>query len=299
MVKYTESSPPLVCMQTTSDCYRGTEEMKPLGVLWHSTGSDNPWLKRYVQPSDDAPDREQMLKILGINTNGNDWNHISRDAGLNAWVGRLEDGTVSSVQTMPWNFAPWGCGSGEKGSCNRGWIQFEICEDDLSSPDYFREVYQESVELTAWICRLHGMDPMGTVSYAGEKLPVILCHQDSFRLGLGSDHSDIYHWFSRYGKDMDDVRADVMACMKGEEDNMTEKETTNLIQKLVPDIVRAVLAEESAAREQVPSPGWASEAVRSAMDHGITDGSRLQAYATRMEAAIMADRARQDSKDPA
>ena len=32
---------------------------------------------------------------------------------------------------MPWDYRPWGCGSGSKGSCNTGWVQFEICEDGL------------------------------------------------------------------------------------------------------------------------------------------------------------------------
>lgn len=67
------------------------------GILWHSTGANNPWLMRYVQPSDNAADRSQMLKILGTNNNRNDWNHISVQAGLNAWIGKLADGTVASV----------------------------------------------------------------------------------------------------------------------------------------------------------------------------------------------------------
>ena len=46
--KYSSSNPPLVCMQTNSTCYKGTNTMKPLGVLWHSTGANNPTLKRYV-----------------------------------------------------------------------------------------------------------------------------------------------------------------------------------------------------------------------------------------------------------
>jgi hypothetical protein len=43
----------------------------------------------------------------------------------------------------------------------------------------------------------------------GVTVPVILCHADSHKLGLGNNHSDIYHWFKKYGKDMDDVRNDV------------------------------------------------------------------------------------------
>ena len=42
------------------------------GILWHSTGANNPNLKRYVQPSDNAVDKTKMLNLLGKNTNKND-----------------------------------------------------------------------------------------------------------------------------------------------------------------------------------------------------------------------------------
>lgn len=121
-MKYSNINTPLVCMQTQNLCYKNTTKMNIKGILWHSTGANNPNLKRYVQPSDDAVDKKSMLKLLGTNNNKNDWNHIDRQAGMNAWVGKLADGTVAAVQTMPWNYKPWGCGSGVKGSCNNGWI---------------------------------------------------------------------------------------------------------------------------------------------------------------------------------
>lgn len=210
-MKYSKSNKPIVCMMTQSTCYKGTEEMKPVGVLWHSTGANNPSIARYVQPDDNASDREKTLALLGKNRYNNDWNHIYKKAGLNAWVGKLADGTVASVQTMPWNFSPWGCGSYYKNgpTCNNGWIQFEICEDNLKNKDYFDKVYQEACELTAYLCDMYDIDPMGKVKYAGIDVPTILCHQDSYRLKLGSNHGDIYHWFSKYGKTMQDVREDV------------------------------------------------------------------------------------------
>jgi hypothetical protein len=63
-----------------------------------------------------------MIKLLGTNLSGNDWNHIERQAGLNAWIGKTKDNKVITVQTMPWDYRPWGCGSGSKGSCNTGWV---------------------------------------------------------------------------------------------------------------------------------------------------------------------------------
>ena len=218
-MKYNASNKPLVCMQTQSTCYKGTSKMTVKGVLWHSTGANNPTLKRYVQPSDTKPsadtyNKSKWLQVLGTNTNKNDWNHINREAGLNCWIGKLADGTVTTVQTMPWDYKPWGCGSGSRGSCNNGWIQFEICEDNLASKDYFNKVYQEACEITAYLCKMYNLNPKGTVTHCGTTVPVILCHADSHKLGLGSNHGDVLHWFKKHGKTMDDVRNDVAKLME-------------------------------------------------------------------------------------
>ena len=110
---------------------------------------------------------------------------------------------------MPWNYAPWGCGSGWNGSCNDGWIQFEICEDSLTDAQYFSEVYKEACELTAYLCKMYNLNPEGYAWHNGIKVPVILCHADSYNLGLGSNHGDVLHWFKYHGKSMADVRKDV------------------------------------------------------------------------------------------
>ena len=212
-MKYSNSNQPLVCMQTNSTCYKGTSIMTVKGVLWHSTGANNPNIKRYVQPSDNAINKDEMIAIIGKNTSNNDWNHISRQAGLNCWIGKLADGSVSTVQTMPWNYKPWGCGSGPKGSCNNGWIQFEICEDGLTDKNYFDKVYKEACEITAYLCKMFNLDPNGTVDYNGIEVPVILCHADSCDLKLGSNHGDINHWFPKFGKSMETARADVAALL--------------------------------------------------------------------------------------
>lgn len=246
-MKYSKSNPPLVCMQTQSTCYRGTGTMNVLGVLWHCTGANNPTLKRYVQPSDNTPDRDKWLALLGKNTGRNDWNHIKIDAGLNAWIGQLADGTVTGIQTMPWDYRPWGCGSGGRGSCNWGWIQFEMCEDDLNGEEYFEAAYTEACEITAYLCALYDIDPLGYVNYEGIQVPTILCHNDSASLGLGTWHADVYNWVrDKYGKTMDDVRNDVASILSGVEPIPTPAPTpeptpepdtgTNTIQ--VGDVVR-------------------------------------------------------------
>jgi len=210
-------------MQTQSTCYKGTSTMTVKGVLWHSTGANNPTLKRYVQPSDTPDSRDTVtLQQIGKNAYGNDWNHIKRQAGLNCWIGKLADGTVTTIQTMPWNYKPWGCGSGSKGSCNSGWIQFEICEDGLTDKQYFDAVYKEACEITAYLCKLYNIDPNGTVTHGGVKVPTILCHYDSYKLGLGSNHGDIDHWFPKHGKSMATARADVAALLAADNSATTE-----------------------------------------------------------------------------
>ena len=132
-----------------STWFKNTQMMDVKGVLWHSTGANNPNIRRYVQPDDNDPDRSYLIQMLGENTNHNDWNHSYVKKGVNAFIGKLADGTVSTVQVGEWERRPWGCGSGKNGSCNDGWIQFEICEDALTDENYFNQVYNEAVELTS------------------------------------------------------------------------------------------------------------------------------------------------------
>lgn len=202
---------------------------KPVGVLWHDTAAGNPNLCRYVQPFETDANYDEMIKLLGKNKYNNDWNHIVYQGGLNAWIGKLADGSVATVQTGELTRHPWGCAKGKKGSCNgvvtdsagqryvdEFWVQFEICDDSYQDKSYFEKVYKEACEFTAYVCKQFGIDPKGTVTFNGVKVPTILCHKDSYKLGLGSDHSDVYKWFNKFGKTMDDVRNDVERLLKGE-----------------------------------------------------------------------------------
>ena len=53
------------CFLFGNGSYKAAEKMVPVGIIVHSTGADNPTLKRYVQPSDDDPDRAALLEKLG------------------------------------------------------------------------------------------------------------------------------------------------------------------------------------------------------------------------------------------
>lgn len=226
-MKYSEINKPIVCMQTNSTCYKGTTTMTPKGVLWHDTGAGNPYISRYVQPLETDDNYEEMIALLGKNRYGNDWNHKKRNAGMNCFIGKLADGTVATVQTMPWNYKPWGCGSGSKGSLNNTHMQFEICDDGYKSKEYFEAVYKEACEITAYYCKMYGLDPLGTITYKGVTVPVITTHDESYDLKLGSNHGDPVKWLKKYGKTMKDVRNDVAALMGKKEETPVANTTTS------------------------------------------------------------------------
>lgn len=192
------------CILTQNDCYRTKRTIKPRGVMVHSTGADNPGLKRYVQPLAGDAGYAALMAWLGVNKNGNHWNRPGVGACVHGFIGRLADGSVATAQTLPWVHRGWHAGTGTSGkSANDTHISFEICEDGLADPVYFREIYQEAVGLTAYLCKAYGLDPLED--------GVVICHSEGYRRGVASGHSDVEHWFPRHGKGMDDFRADVAA----------------------------------------------------------------------------------------
>lgn len=215
------------CLLTANRCYKTNQKIKPKGIMVHSTGANNPLLRRYVQPLDhdvkDAydPDRTQLLKILGVNRNHNDWNRPNLDACVHAFIGKMDNGKVGTIQTLPWDHRGWHAGDGTSGrSANDTHIAFEICEDGLNDANYFRQVYSEAVELTACLCLSHSLDPMAD--------GVIICHQDGYRRGIASNHGDIYNWFPRFGKSMDDFRLDV-ATKIAEDTKIPDEEGDDMV----------------------------------------------------------------------
>ena len=194
----------LSCLLTANRCYHAGRVIKPKGVMVHSTGANNPNLRRYVQPVSTTPDRAGLLARLGSNPNGNHWNRAGLNVCVHGFIGRLADGSVAAVQTLPWAHRGWHAGNGSSGrSANDTHISFEICEDGLDDPDYFARAYRAAVELTAMLCREYGLDPLAD--------GVVICHQEGYRRGIASNHGDVLHWFPRFGKSMDDFRADVAA----------------------------------------------------------------------------------------
>ena len=264
----------LTCILTANDCCKTGRKIKPRGVMVHSTGADNPTLRRYVQPIASTPGRDELLAKLGVNRNGNHWNRSGINACVHGFIGRLADGSVAAVQTLPWDHRGWHAGTGTSGrSANDTHISFEICEDGLTDPAYFAQVYREAVELTAMLCREYGLDPLAD--------GVVICHQDGYKRGIASNHGDVYNWFPKFGKDMDDFRADVARTMRGEDGEMLTYEQW----KGYMERYRRELA-------ATPASGWAEKELAAAVTEGVTDGKRPRDLVTREEAAIMAMRSK-------
>jgi len=184
---------------TENNCYRANKKIDPAGIMIHTTGANNPNLRRYVAPDDGR---------LGYNPNGNHWNQPAPDGRqvcVHAFVGKLQNGDVASYKTLPWNHRGWHAGNGTFGSANDTHIGIEICEDTLRDGGYFAAVYNEAAELCAYLCELFGLDPLGD--------GVIIGHCEGFRRGIASNSADPEHWFPMHNRDMDMFRMEVEKIM--------------------------------------------------------------------------------------
>ncbi len=206
---------------TNNACYKAGRTITPKGIMVHSTGANNPNLKRYVGPDD---------SLLGKNQYNNHWNQDKPDGRqvcVHAFIGRLADGTVATYQTLPWNMRGWHCGSGSKGSGNDTHISFEICEDGLTDSAYFNAVYKEAAELCAYLCRQYGIRP---------ERPYLICHSEGHDLGIASNHGDVMHWFPKHGKNMDTFRAEVRRLLE-----IGGSSTPGAASKTVDELAREVI----------------------------------------------------------
>lgn len=187
------------CYLTNNDCYQRNinkadsryttfQQRGPQGVMVHSTGANNPTLRRYLYPDDG---------IIGKNEYNNHWNKSGLGACVHAFIGKDKNGNIQCYQTLPWTYRGWHCGA----DANNTHVAFEICEDGLNDRNYFEKTYNAAVELTAHICSAYKLDPLAD--------GVVISHAEGARRGVASNHADVGHWWSRFGVTMDDFREDV------------------------------------------------------------------------------------------
>ena len=233
---------------TENECYRAGRTITPQGIMVHSTGANNPTLRRYVGPDDG---------LLGVNQYGNHWNQARPDGKqkcVHAFIGLLKDGTMATYQTLPWHWRGWHCG----GEGNHTHIGFEICESAIDDGAYFAKAYREAVELAAYLCKLYRLDPLSD--------GVVVCHSEGARRGIASNHADVMHWFPKHGKDMDQFRQAVVEELEGEK-KMTEKDVRKVVNEALTEHKQAVWN----TLEEVPD--WGRPTVKKLLDSGALLGT--------------------------
>lgn len=261
------------CILTDNTCYQRNLEAAdsrytrfqrrgPLGIMLHSTGANNPALRRYLGPDDG---------IIGKNAYGNHWNRPDISACVHAFIGLDAAGEVRTYQTLPWNYRGWHCG----GSGNDTHVSIEICEDALEDEAYLNQCMEQAALLTAKLCEMYSLDPLAE--------GVILDHAEAHSRAMASNHSDIQHWLKKFGKTMDGFRQEVARCMAhtGKPDTECQKPTDDSpgdpsqensadLTQLIDSRIRlnrkiAVTMEEL--------PDWARESVSKLVERGIVRGN--------------------------
>lgn len=174
---------------TRSDCYNSGDRINPDAIVVHSTGCNNPNLKRYVQPDNGQ---------IGVNSYNNSWNEPNCNVCVHAAIGKNKNGDVKTAQVLPWNYRAWGVYQGKNGSFNDNAIQFEMLEDGLDDKTYCKACYDKAVELCAYLCDKYKI-----------KTSRIYSHHEVGIMGYGSQHIDPDNWWGKHGFKMDQFRKDV------------------------------------------------------------------------------------------
>ena len=199
------------CIFHANGAYKAHKHIKPIGIVVHSTGCNNEMLRRYVQPTSANADYKEIIADLGKNVYNNHLNQeyingVYNDICMHAFIGKNDKGNVEIYQTLPYDYACWGCGRGSKGSYNYNpypHIQFEICEDSLNNKAYFDKAFNAAIEYCAYLCKKLGI-----------KVENIVSHREASKAGYASNHSDPENWLSKYNKNMDWFRTQVKNKLK-------------------------------------------------------------------------------------
>lgn len=129
--------------------------------------------------------------------------------------GMVDD--AGAYHTLPLTYLAWHVGK----SGNSKTIGFEICEPsnmayananhtkvdavkynpkDAKNIADFNKRWENAVEMAVYFCKETGLTADKVIS-----------HAEGYKKGVASNHADTAHWFSLFGKTMDDFRADVNA----------------------------------------------------------------------------------------
>lgn len=220
-------------------CYIAAQKMTPKGIVVHSTGANNPNLKRYVDCTEE----------LGKNEYGNHWNQPKPNGAkvcVHAFIGYDKNKEVRVAEILPLDICCWGVGNGSKGSYNYSpaYIQFEICEDGLKDKDYYSKAFDTAIRYAAHLCEKY-------------KIPVenIVSHREAHLKGYGSNHGDPEHWMKNFGDTMSGFRNAVSKILENNRNaDSAVQETKPVLQINDGDLVS--IANNATYYSGKPIPGW-------------------------------------------
>lgn len=199
---------------TQNDCYRAGAKLEGVDYLIVHTPAVYPTIIRAQSGA------------------GGGWYKRWNKAGVEKLVhGFIDD-------TGVYNFAPYDLACWQIGNSwgNSHCIGYELCE--LDTAEEFTKVWNYAVQHYADLCRTYGLTT-----------DRILGHCEAHDRGFASNHSDPEPYFARFGKTMDDFRADVQKQLsgnigKGDEDEMISEiwKQRKVIKIFSPFAVRRVAA---------------------------------------------------------
>ncbi len=254
-------------IMTQNPCYASGRTISVKGLMLHSVGCPQP-----------NPDVFFNL-----------WNKASYDrACVHGFIG--EDKvmiTLPCMKTAGKAHRGWHGG----GSSNNTHIGVEMCEpscikyaggssftcsDKAKAVSFVEKTTRNAVELFAKLCAFHGLNPLAD--------GVIVSHAEGYARGIATNHGDPEHLWRGLGMNynMDKFRADVAACMKGEEEVTQEQFNT---------MMNAWMEQQ---QEKAPAD-WSKEARDWAEGNGIiagdTNGKKMyRSFCTREQMVVFLHR---------
>ena len=191
------------CLLAENDTYKKQRPINLKGIVVHSTGVNQRYLKRWVQPSLDDEDYNEIIKDLGKNYNNNSWNRPDQTTIVHYMIGWNINDEVEVYRCLEDNVCCGGCYKGVNGSFNDSHIQFEMLEENHIDDVYFRDVVNHAIDLCAYLCETYNLPVESIVS-----------HYEAGQMGYGSKHGDPESWFKDFGYTMDEFRAAVAAKLE-------------------------------------------------------------------------------------
>lgn len=164
---------------TKNECYQNNAKLKSVSYLIVHSPSVYPAIIRAVSGSDNWYKR---------------WNKSG--------VEKLVHGFIDD--TGVYNFAPYTMACWHVGNSygNANTIGYELCE--FATESEFKNMWNNAINHYANLCKTYGLS-----------VDKIIGHQEGYKKGIASNHSDPEPYFKRFGKDMNKFRAEVQAILSG------------------------------------------------------------------------------------